>query len=221
MKKKAIVLVSGGMDSTTLLALRMRDGWELEALSFRYGSLHMDAESSCAEAVCRYYGISRVVLELPRFHGSALMGDKPLPTGRRVSEMDAGGVAPSYVPARNSVLLSLAASVADARGVDTICYGAHAGDHVGYPDCRPEFVAAISEALRLGTVAGVTVDAPFIGLQKSEIVRLGLSLGAPLDITHSCYRGHSPACGTCDTCILRQAAFADAGAVDPIGYVTA
>lgn len=214
---KAVALLSGGMDSATVLGLAVRRHDEVVAVSFDYGSKHRDAELESAEQIARYYGVERRLITLPKIGGSALTDeDRPLPTHRQLYEMS--GVAPSYVPARNAILLALAASVADQIGAHVIYYGAHREDHVGYPDCRPSFVQAMSLALAEGTKHGVRVEAPFINKEKADIVKEAFNLGVPLHLTHSCYQGKKPACGVCDTCVIRIDAFKKAGRKDPIPY---
>jgi 7-cyano-7-deazaguanine synthase len=217
---KAVVLVSGGMDSCTVATYAKLTYSEVRAVSFAYGAKHEEAELRAAREVCRALQLEHQTVDLPRlFNGSALTNGGSLPLGREFAGMR--GVAPSYVPARNSVFLSLAAAVADAWGASVVCYGAHREDHMGYPDCRPEFVEAMSAALTCGTKHSVRVDAPFIRVSKADIVRAAVELDAPLALTHSCYQGLAPACGLCDTCYIRIDAFRTAGYVDPIRYATA
>lgn len=213
------LLLSGGVDSSTLA------GWLCErygpsrvhAVTFLYGQKHA-VEVEAAEAVAAHYRLAtHEVVELPPIRGSALTDvHVPLPVGRDLSE--AHGIAPSYVPARNLLLLSFLASIADARGPATLWIGVHHDDHTGYPDCRPEFVEAADRAVRLGTQYGLRVQAPFVRWRKEEIIRWGLEHGVPYELTYSCYQGLDPACGVCDTCQARRAAFAAAGAVDPRPY---
>lgn len=212
-----IVLLSGGMDSATLLARVISLGAKPTAVSFRYGSKHQDAELESAARVAEAYGVHRLVVDVPAivFQGSALT-DGELPMDRELDQMT--GVAPSYVPARNTVLLALAAALADGRGVPTIAYAAHIEDHVGYPDCRPEYARAMADAVRLGTRTEVHLLAPFMGCTKAQIVKTAADLGVPLALTTSCYQGRFPACGRCDTCKIRLDAFRRAGYVDPLPY---
>jgi len=217
---KAVVLLSGGMDSTTCAALALHKGYEVIGLSVIYGQKHR-IELQAAQKVARYLNISLYQLVLPpnTLTGSALTDpDKPLPTNRTLEEMAKSGVAPSYVPARNTILIALAAGFAEALGAEKIYYGAHREDHVGYPDTRPEFFKAMSLAVMLGTAKRIDLEAPFINATKAEIVKCAQSLNAPLELTHSCYQGHKIACGVCDTCIIRINAFKEAGLVDPIPY---
>ncbi len=212
------LLLSGGLDSTTLCAW-VRDahpGAPVTAVTFLYGQKHA-VEADAAARVAAFYGLSRQVVELPAIRGSALTDpDRPLPEGRDLSR--ATGVAPSYVPARNLLFLASLASLADVNGPATLWLGVHRDDHTGYPDCRPEFVAAADDAVRLGTQHGLRVAAPFVQWPKADIIRWGLDHGVPYELTHSCYRGLAPACGVCDTCQARRAAFAEAEATDPLPY---
>lgn len=214
------LLLSGGLDSSTLPAwVRMHHAADpLVAVSFLYGQKHA-VEIDSARAVARAYRLEHLTVELPPIAGSALTdADRPLPEGRDLSRLT--GVAPSYVPARNLLFLAHLASLADARGPGRLWLGVHHDDHTGYPDCRPEFVAAANEAVRLGTEHGVEVKAPFVGWRKARILRWGLDHDVPYELTHSCYQGRRPACGVCDTCQARLEAFADVGAVDPLPYET-
>jgi 7-cyano-7-deazaguanine synthase len=218
--RPAVVLLSGGLDSTVCLGVALRDGFTPWTLSFDYGQRHR-RELEGAAAVAEAYGIPpqrRRVVELRAvFAGSALTGDAPVPLDRSTHEM-AAGVPISYVPARNLVFLSLATAIAEPLDVRHLFIGVNALDYSGYPDCRPEFIAAFSEAARLGTVGGVTVHTPLVALDKAGIVRLGAEVGAPLHLTISCYQGTVPACGRCDACLLRRKGFAEAGLADPIAY---
>lgn len=212
------LLLSGGLDSATLAGwIRNQYPGELvKAFTFLYGQKHA-VELQAARAVASAYGLQHVLVELPPIHGSALTDhDKALMTGRDLDAMS--GIASSYVPARNLVLLVQAASLQDAEGPGILWLGVHHDDYTGYPDCRPEFIQAADTAVRLGTQYGLRVRAPFVHWTKAEIVAWGLKHEVPYDLTHSCYQGRSPACGVCDTCQGRQQAFSAAGAVDPIPY---
>ncbi|MCL5943152.1 MAG: 7-cyano-7-deazaguanine synthase QueC [Actinobacteria bacterium] len=213
------LLLSGGLDSATLAAwvLHHHPGSAVTAVSFLYGQKHA-VELEAARAVAARYGIAHQVQELEPIRGSALTDpDRPLPEGRDLSA--AAGVAPSYVPARNLLFLARLASLADAEGPATLWFGVHHDDYTGYPDCRSEFVAAADEAVRLGTQHGLRVRAPFVEWAKADVLRWGLQHDVPYDLTHSCYQGWRPACGVCDTCQARLAAFAAVGVPDPIPYV--
>jgi 7-cyano-7-deazaguanine synthase len=223
---KAVVLASGGLDSTVAAALAKREGHELFFLTVRYGQRH-EIEVERALAVGRALGVSdhRIVrVDLRSIGGSALTGEVPVPKGRSAADR-AADIPVTYVPARNTVFLSLALGYAETIGVRLIYIGANVVDYSGYPDCRPEFLRAFEAVARLGTKGGtegqgVEVCAPLLQKSKAEIVQLGMALQAPLHLTHSCY-DPSPdgtACGRCDSCQIRLAGFEAAGFVDPITY---
>jgi 7-cyano-7-deazaguanine synthase len=221
-----LVLVSGGLDSTTCLALAVE--WAARAgappplaLTFDYGQRHR-VELERSAAVAARLGCPQLVVavDASRWGGSALTEDGiPVP---RAGAGDATGAAIpiTYVPARNLVFLSVAVAVAEARSLGRVHVGVNAVDYSGYPDCRPEFLAAFREAARLGTRRGTEADpvgvvAPLVAMTKADIVRAGLAAGAPLDLTWSCYEGGERPCGTCDACVLRARGFAEAGVPDP------
>jgi len=220
----AVVLLSGGLDSATAAAWARREGYRLSALSIDYGQRHR-CELGCARAVAAALGIDdHVVLpvDLAAFGASSLVDPAmAVPKGRSDGEIGVG-IPSTYVPARNTVFLSLALAMAETRGADAIVIGVNALDYSGYPDCRPEFIDAFANLARLATRAGVegrpiAILAPLAGLGKADIVRLGLALGIDHGMTTSCYdpdADGSP-CGACDSCQLRAAGFAAAGAVDP------
>lgn len=224
--RRAVVLVSGGLDSATVLAIARRDGFEVYALSFDYGQRHR-FELQAAAAVCARAGVARHVvlpLDLRAFGGSALTADIAVPKDRDESAMSAG-IPITYVPARNTVFLSLALAWAEVLGAFDIFVGVNAIDYSGYPDCRPEYIAAFENLARLATKAGVEgqgpfrIRAPLVEMSKAEIIRTGLSLGVDYGVTHSCY---DPApdgtpCRRCDSCQLRSQGFAAAGVIDPAG----
>lgn len=213
----AVVLSSGGLDSTVCLALAVREAGPVWALTVDYGQRHR-IELERAAAVADHYRCDHVVvrLDLGQWGGSALT-DPDI----EVPAAEGGEAIPvTYVPARNLVLLSLAAGMAEARGADWIYLGVNALDYSGYPDCRPEFVAAFERALALGLKRGVEgrplqVRTPLVDHTKAAIVRLGMEVGAPLGLTWSCYRGDHRPCGACDACALRAKGFAEAGFPDP------
>jgi len=214
------LLLSGGLDSTTLAAwvMNKHPSSRITAVTFHYGQKHA-VESEAAKRVAAHYGFEHRLAELPRISGSALTdSDTPLPEGRDLAAVT--GVAPSYVPARNLLFLAFLASLADADGPARLWLGVHRDDHAGYPDCRPEFVRAADEAVRLGTQFGLRVEAPFVEWPKERILRWGLEHDVPYALTHSCYQGLRPACGVCDTCQARMAAFRLVEAQDPIPYAT-
>jgi 7-cyano-7-deazaguanine synthase len=212
------LLLSGGLDSTTLAAwLRAEHpGDPVDSVTFLYGQKHA-VELDAARDVAGAFGFAHRVVELPRIAGSALTDhERALPLGRDLGQ--ASGVAPSYVPARNLLFLASLASLADTDGPAILWFGVHRDDHAGYPDTRPEFVAAADDAVRLGTQFGLRVRAPFVTWSKADILRWGLAHEVPYAATHSCYQGLRPACAVCDTCQARLAAFAEVGAEDPIAY---
>lgn len=220
--KKAVVLLSGGLDSATILALARRDGYSCHALSFAYGQRH-SAELAAAAQVAKALGAvehKTVALDLSAIGGSALT-DSSIPVPDHPSE----GIPVTYVPARNTVFLAVAVGWAEVLGAGHIFIGVNAVDYSGYPDCRPEFIAAFQQVANLGTKAGVegrglAIQAPLQQLSKAEIVRLGASLGVDYGLTVSCYSADAQgrACGVCDSCRLRRQGFADAGLPDPTRY---
>jgi 7-cyano-7-deazaguanine synthase len=222
--RTGVALLSGGLDSATAAAWARDAGMRLVALSIDYGQRHR-VELDAARAVARSLGIAdHVVLavDLAAFGGSALVDDSvAVPKGRSDAEI-AAGIPATYVPARNTVFLSLALALAEARGADAIVLGVNAIDYSGYPDCRPEYLEAFCRLAGLATKAGVEgrpidILAPLVTLSKAEIVRLGLALGVDLGLTTSCYdpAADGRPCGACDSCRLRAAGFAAAGAIDP------
>lgn len=222
---RAVVLLSGGLDSSTVLAIARERGHEVLALTFDYGQRH-GKEIACAKAVAEAMGAAEhIVLTLP-FDGlldsSLTDSAQEVPEGRSRREM-AAQVPSTYVPARNIVFLSIAASVAESIGAESVFIAANAVDFSGYPDCTPEFIDAFQKVLDIGTVAGrkgtgIRVEAPVIRMSKSDIVREAIRLGVPLGSTWSCYRGGERACGRCDSCQLRLEGFRQAGADDPLRY---
>ncbi|HZT81710.1 MAG TPA: 7-cyano-7-deazaguanine synthase QueC [Gemmataceae bacterium] len=225
--KPAVVLLSGGLDSATALAVARRDGFRCHALTVAYGQRHA-AELAAAARVAPALGAveHRVIhLDLRAFGGSALTADLAVPKDRPEAEM-AAGIPVTYVPARNTVLLALALAWAEVLGSFDLFVGVNAVDYSGYPDCRPEFVAAFERLANLATKAGVEggdhfrVHAPLATLSKADIIRLGTSLGVDYGLTHSCYdpAPDGAACGRCDACRLRRAGFEAAGVPDPTRY---
>lgn len=219
--KKAIVLLSGGLDSTTALYLAKKQGFELYAITFQYGQKH-DKELQCARAVAKATGVREhkvVNLLLNQWHGCALTDpDMEIENGN-IQRQD---IPDTYVPARNMVFLSVAASWADALDITDIFIGVSEVDYSGYVDCREEFIRAMENAINLGTVLGaekkqrITVHAPFMHMTKSEEVKLGMQLGVDFGLTWTCYRGGDKPCGTCDSCLLRSKAFEEADVKDPL-----
>jgi len=223
-EKRAICLLSGGLDSATCLAIARRDGFSCYCLSFDYGQRHaieLDAARRLAQQLgAKEHRIANIDLRL--FGGSALTADINVPKSREHAEMSAA-IPVTYVPARNTIFLSFALAYAEVVGAANIFIGVNAIDYSGYPDCRPEFIQAFQRLANLATKAGVEgqsrmrIHTPLITLSKADIVRTAVSLGVDLSITHSCYDPdeHGRACGECDSCLLRQKGFEAAGIADP------
>lgn len=220
---RAVVLLSGGLDSYTAAAVAKRDGFLLSALSINYGQRHA-RELDAARAVAKALGVERhleLALDLSQIGGSSLTSSSiDVPKDQAI---DPNAIPNTYVPARNTIFLSLALGWAEVLGAADIVIGVNALDYSGYPDCRPEFIQAFEQLARLATKAGVegrplTVHTPLISLSKAEIIRLGLSLGLDYGLTHSCYdpAASGRPCRHCDSCRLRAAGFAEAGATDPL-----
>lgn len=223
--KPAVVLLSGGLDSTTVLALAREQGYAPYALSFRYGQRHLH-ELQAAETVARTLGAEKHVvaqIDLREFGGSALTSDLAVPKGRSVDEMG-HGIPVTYVPARNTVFLSFALAWAETLGASDIFIGVNALDYSGYPDCRPEYISAFETLANLATKAGVEgtqrlkIHSPLMHLNKAEIIAEGLRLGVDYALTSSCYDPgpQGQPCGGCDACLLRAKGFAEAGVPDPL-----
>ncbi|MGH7675226.1 MAG: 7-cyano-7-deazaguanine synthase QueC [Gemmatimonadales bacterium] len=227
--QRAVVLLSGGVDSSTTLAVARSAGYECHALTFRYGQRHA-AEIEAARAVARGLSAARHVIldiDLRQFGGSALTGDLPVPKDRPHEAIGAG-IPVTYVPARNTIFLAFALAWAEVLGANDVFIGVNALDYSGYPDCRPEYIAAFQGLAALATRAGVEgrplrVHTPLIKLTKREIIRQGLALGLDYSLTVSCYDPAPPpggeACGRCDACRLRLKGFAEAGVADPARYL--
>jgi 7-cyano-7-deazaguanine synthase len=224
---RAVVLLSGGLDSATTLAEAKAAGFEVHALTVRYGQRHA-VEVEAARRVARSAGVARHVeleIDLRAFGGSALTGDLEVPKDR-TDEAIARGIPLTYVPARNTVFLSLALAWAEALGAFDIFIGVNCVDYSGYPDCRPEFLRAFQELANLATRAGVEeqgayrIHAPLLTLDKPQIIRRGLDLGVDYSLTHSCYdpTPEGLSCGRCDSCRIRRSAFDRMGIRDPIAY---
>jgi 7-cyano-7-deazaguanine synthase len=220
-RPRAVVLLSGGLDSATAAAIARRDGFDLFALTIAYGQRH-GVEIEAARAVARALGATRHVelqVDLAAFGGSALTDCTDVPKDR---DLDAAGIPSTYVPARNTVFLSLAMAWAEAVGAQDIYIGVNALDYSGYPDCRPEFIEAFERLAALATKAGIEgatlrIRAPLIRMTKGEIIRRGIELGVDYAMTHSCYDPDAAGrpCGHCDSCRLRAKGFAEAGLDDP------
>ena len=222
--KNAVVLLSGGLDSTTVLAVAKRDGYRCHALSFDYGQRHA-VELQAAGRVAAAFGVERHVvakIDLRAFGGSALTADLDVPKGRPVEDME-HGIPVTYVPARNTIFLSFALAFAETLDASDIFVGVNALDYSGYPDCRPEYIAAFEAMANLATRAGVegrtrtVIHTPLMELTKAAIIQLGVSLGVDYGLTHSCYDPEPDGrpCRACDSCLLRAKGFAEAGETDP------
>jgi 7-cyano-7-deazaguanine synthase len=226
-RPRAVVLLSGGVDSTTAAAIALADGFDVHAMTFDYGQRHR-LEIERARLVAQKLGLSDhivVTIDLRAFGGSALTADLVLPTHRSLAEIG-DGIPITYVPARNTIFLSFALAWAETLEASDIYIGVNALDYSGYPDCRPAYIEAYERMANLATKAGVegrqrlTIHAPLIRLSKAEIIRRGLALGVDYALTSSCY-DPSPAgeaCGACDACLLRLKGFRESGAADPVPY---
>lgn len=228
--KKAVVLLSGGLDSTTTLAIARSEGYEIYALTFRYGQRH-EVEIEAARRIAALSDVARHVvaeIDLRAFGGSALTADIEVPKNRGLDEM-ADGIPVTYVPARNTIFLSFALAWAEVSGASDIFIGVNALDYSGYPDCRPEFIEAFQRMADLATKAGVEgkqklkIHTPLINLTKAQIVQKGIELGVDYSQTITCYdpTDEGAACGECDACLLRLKGFAENNLHDPANYRTA
>ncbi len=221
----AVVLLSGGMDSATALALTIKEGHRVIGLTFDYGQLHRK-EVDAAERIAKHFRVvdHRIVtIDLSAIGGSALTDARiRVPEQRRIEEIGRG-IPVTYVPARNTIFLAYASGLAEAAAAKSIVIAANQVDYSGYPDCRPEYYAAFREVARLGTKRGVEEDVieirtPLIRMSKADIVRMGEELRVPWELTWSCYHGGAKACGVCDSCQLRLKGFREAGVKDPLPY---
>ncbi|MDR1141832.1 MAG: 7-cyano-7-deazaguanine synthase QueC [Planctomycetaceae bacterium] len=227
--KRAVVLLSGGLDSTTVAAVAKSEGNDLFALTIDYNQRHR-AELEAARRIANWLGVSRhfvMPIDLRLFGGSSLTDNLPVPKDT-VSEKIGHQIPNTYVPARNTIFLSLALALAETSNASKIYIGISQVDYSGYPDCRPEFLSAFSALANLATKTGVekkhspiSIEAPLMMLGKTETIRLGLSLGVDYSLTHTCYDPSSTglACGHCESCLLRLNAFAELGIPDPIQYI--
>jgi 7-cyano-7-deazaguanine synthase len=225
MQKKAIVLLSGGLDSATCCAIAKSEGFELFALSFAYGQRH-SVELAAAERVARFFSVKDhlvVSINAPLFGASSLTSGAAVPKDRNPAA--AKGIPNTYVPARNTIFLSYALAYAETIQSQDIFIGVNALDYSGYPDCRPEFIRAFEKMANLATKASVeglkiSIRTPLISLTKAQIIKKGVELGVDYAITHSCYDPASDgsACGACDSCVLRKKGFSEAGVKDPTVY---
>lgn len=227
--RPAVVLLSGGLDSTTMLAIALEQGFAPHAMSFRYGQRHAH-EIEAARRVARHFDVRDHVIvdiDLRTFGGSALTADVAVPKDRDAGSLAGAGIPVTYVPARNTIFLSFALAWAEVLGAGDIFIGVNALDYSGYPDCRPEYIAAYERMANLATRAGVEgtapirIQAPLLHLTKAQIVARGLALGVDYAMTTSCYDpdAEGRSCGHCDACVLRLRGFAEAGARDPVPYV--
>lgn len=207
--KDSVIVLSGGMDSTTLLHERKEQ--IALAVTFDYGSKHNAREIECARINCEMLGIEHIVIPLEfmgkYFKSSLLLGGEEIPEGHYADD----NMKSTVVPFRNGIMLSIAAGLAESRGLKKVMLANHGGDHAIYPDCRPEFVDAMSDAIRLGTYEGVVIDAPYTLITKSDIARIGKRIGVDYNLTYSCYKGGETHCGKCGTCVERMEALREAG----------
>ncbi len=225
-EKNAVVLCSGGLDSATVMAIAKNDGYDIYALSFCYGQRH-EIEIEAARRVAEVTGVKEHLvlnIDLGCMGGSALTDKIDVPKANSLSEMSSG-IPITYVPARNTVFLSYALALAEVKKSNDIFLGVNAVDYSGYPDCRPEYIDAFEKMANLATKAGVEgnkihIRAPLINMSKAEIIQRGISLEVDYTMTHSCYDPDElgRACGSCDSCLLRQKGFVDAGGLDPTIY---
>ncbi|MFD1423082.1 7-cyano-7-deazaguanine synthase QueC [Laceyella tengchongensis] len=226
MSKKAVIVLSGGLDSTTCMGIALAEGYELYPITFHYNQRH-DKEVEHARKVAAHYGVAERhkvvdVSFLGQIGGSSLTDAALEVPTEGVGE----GIPSTYVPARNLIFLSLATAYAEVIGAQVLYTGVTAVDYSGYPDCRPEFIKSMEETINLATKLGVTSDeklriaTPLISLTKGEIIARGLELGVPYELTTSCYQGEEEACGECDSCLLRLKGFKENGVQDPIPYKT-
>lgn len=213
---KVVCLLSGGLDSTTLLAKLLSEGHRIRCLSVLYGQSHAIQELGAAVMVTNRYDVPFEVVRLPEtlLAGSALTGGGDIPEGHYADPT----MRVTVVPARNLLLLALATSVVVREGFDAVAYAAHAGDHSVYPDCRPDFISAAEDVMARADYNPIRLLTPFAGRDKSGIVSDGVKLQVPFELTYSCYRGGERHCGRCGTCVERREAFANAGVTDPTEY---
>ncbi|KPK26295.1 MAG: 7-cyano-7-deazaguanine synthase [Nitrospira bacterium SG8_3] len=227
-KNKAIVLSSGGLDSTTAMAMAREEGYEIYSLSFRYGQRHA-LELEAAQRVAKALGAKEHLvmdIDLARIGGSALTDDLDVPKARTDEEIKKG-IPVTYVPARNTIFLSYALAWAEVVGASDVFLGVNAIDYSGYPDCRPEYIKAFEHLASLATKAGaegltpIRIRAPLMQMTKAQIIQKGVALGVDYRMTHSCYdpSADGKACGCCDSCLLRRKGFREAGVADPTDYI--
>ena len=216
---KAVVLMSGGLDSTTVLAYAQSQGYDVVGLSFDYGQRHK-IEMISSEKIANYFRIQRKVfkIDLKQIGGSALTSEINVEKGK----LDRNEIPNTYVPGRNIIFLTIAGAYADILKAETVMIGVNSVDYSGYPDCRPEFIESMEKALNLGLAGSyrckLNLVAPLQRLGKGEIVKMGIKLKAPYSLTYSCYNGNERSCGKCDSCLLRLRGFMEANEIDPIEY---
>jgi 7-cyano-7-deazaguanine synthase len=226
-EQKAVILLSGGLDSSTVIAIAKHEGYDLYAMSFDYGQRHL-FELEAARKIAHVFGAKEhlvIKTDLTRIGGSALTGDISVPKDRNMEAL-AGDIPITYVPARNTIFLSYALAWSEVLNSPNIFLGVNAIDYSGYPDCRPEYIHAFEHMANLATKAGVEgshtlqIHTPLIQMTKADIIRKGIELGVDYALTHSCYDPDTEgnACGRCDSCLLRKKGFADAGVKDPTRY---
>lgn len=215
--KKALVVLSGGLDSVTALHWAYANYQQVRAVYFAYGSKHSSREYQCAEWQCNFLNIRLTRIEIPLdkyFTSSLLQGQEEIPEGR----YDEENMKSTVVPFRNGIMLAIAGGYAESIGYDCVVLGNHAGDHTIYPDCRDSFISAFSQALKEGTWKGIELVSPFCNIKKEDIVKIGSELGVNYDFTYSCYKGHVKHCGVCGTCTERKEAFEKACILDTTEY---
>ena len=216
MRKNGLIIVSGGMDSITLLYAR-KDDITL-AVTFDYGSNHNKKEIECAKYHCKHLGIEHIVIPLSfigqYFKSSLLEGADAIPEGHYADE----NMKSTVIPFRNGIMLSIACGLAESRGLHNVFIANHFGDHSIYPDCREDFIKAMNQAMQEGTYEGVSIIAPFTSIDKTNIAKIGYRLGIDYSKTYSCYKGGEKHCGKCGTCVERKEAFREAGITDPTEY---
>jgi len=220
-KQKSVVLLSGGLDSATTLAIALDDGYDVYALSFDYGQKH-NKELKCAEKIAEHYKVKHKIVKIDLSWAKSALTDKKIKIPE--SRKNIGKNIPvTYVPARNMIMLSFALAYTETIDADAVFIGANAIDYSGYPDCRPEFYDAFQKTAELGTKKGaeskpIQIKYPLINMTKSNIIKKGMELEVPYHLTWSCYKGKKKACGKCDSCMLRLKGFKEAGYDDPIEY---
>ena len=215
---KALVVLSGGLDSTTALYWAKNEYDEVETITFNYGSKHNDIENDYAKKTCEKLGVKNTIIKLDfmnqYFKSDLLKSGGDIPEGYYTAE----NMKSTVVPFRNGIMLSIAAGFAESNDCDVLVLGNHSGDHAIYPDCRPEFIDGIGAAISAGTEKGIKIVSPFCNMSKTDIVKLGYKLGVDFSLTYSCYKGKEKHCGKCGTCTERIEAFTQAGVKDPTEY---